>query len=739
MTKIGQHHGFFWIKGKAGSGKSTIMKFAHRQLSKTAGSLPPSRVVGNEIVASPTVLEFFFTARGVSIERSTIGMYRSLLAPLLEKPLFLLHVLSVLPFPIAQLRDDYQWTVESLQELFKELIISAEAPVTCLVDALDECEEEEIRRMVYYLGQLGSLAMSNGIQFRVCFASRPYPHISMKRGLELILHEQGGHDQDIASYVRAELKIEQKDDADQIRLSLQRRSSGIFMWVVLVADILNRLYDRGQSREVIRRRLQEISNDLYQLLRDILTRDTRNKDQLASCIEWVLFATHPLSPEQLYFAVNTGTQPTESAEWDQPDVTYEKMRRFILNSSKGLVEITLADEPKIQFIHESVRDLFLKGSGRDLVWPDIGSDFQAQIHKRLYQRCLRYTSVGILLQPDVFDQSYTVLVCENPKFNIVSLSNFPFLDYAVHNMFIHAAGAEHLSTAGELVVIESFSCIKRFERFTVPVNVFCREELRRRSHDLSMVYTVADFTESAVLIFAHITVGDQDFLRVFVGDSEMDQLNRASNLGTPAFGPDLRYSKGERHVLSYLTEFGDKKLLMTMLDTRRFDVNSKDQDGNTPLFWAARSENEDIVNLLLDAGAEVNASCANFGNVLQFTIAGGLDRMVSLLLSRGADPHAQGGYYGNALQVAVVKSSEPIARLLLANGANVNAKGGAYANALYAASIGGQENLVKLLLDHGANINARGGHYGSALRVAVTHDHMEIVKLLKARGAILHR
>jgi ankyrin repeat protein len=66
--------------------------------------------------------------------------------------------------------------------------------------------------------------------------------------------------------------------------------------------------------------------------------------------------------------------------------------------------------------------------------------------------------------------------------------------------------------------------------------------------------------------------------------------------------------------------------------------------------------------------------------------SGGHEEIVKLLLEEGADVNAQRGPYGNALYAASSKGHEKIVKLLLENGADVNAQGGPYSNALYAAS-----------------------------------------------------
>lgn len=132
----------------------------------------------------------------------------------------------------------------------------------CFIDALDECNERNIRNMLSFFEHLGELATSMGIQFRICFSSRHYPHIMITKGLDLALEWQEGHSQDIVSYVNSELRIGNSKLAKQIRTELQEKARGIFMWVVLVVAILNKEHDDGNIHE-LRQKLGEIPEDLH--------------------------------------------------------------------------------------------------------------------------------------------------------------------------------------------------------------------------------------------------------------------------------------------------------------------------------------------------------------------------------------------------------------------------------------------------------------------------------------------
>lgn len=175
--------------------------------------------------------------------------------------------------------------------------------------------------------------------------------------------------------------------------------------------------------------------------------------------------------------------------------------------------------------------------------------------------------------------------------------------------------------------------------------------------------------------------------------------------------------------------------------------------------------------LLLDRGADINTQSEDFGTVLQSAIYYDRAEVVALLLERGADLDADGGHsFYSAFHLAVATSEPEIVELLLNAGADVNARcyedsppylhfatrldtagllldvgadvhargGGDDHDALQAAVAycRGTER-VKLLLDRGADIDIQGGTYGNALQTAAAPEFrsIEMTRLLLDRGA----
>ncbi len=150
---------------------------------------------------------------------------------------------------------------------------------------------------------------------------------------------------------------------------------------------------------------------------------------------------------------------------------------------------------------------------------------------------------------------------------------------------------------------------------------------------------------------------------------------------------------------------------------------------------AAIEGHDQLMQLLLGYGADVNTQGGFYGNALQAASCRGNDQTVQILLEKGANVNAQGGFYGNALQAASCYGNNQTVQILLGYGADVNAQVGSYGNALQAASCYGNDQTVQILLDHGADVNVQDRFYGNALRAASIRGNNQIVQTLLNHGA----
>lgn len=81
------------------------------------------------------------------------------------------------------------------------------------------------------------------------------------------------------------------------------------------------------------------------------------------------FAKAPLSPRELYCAIHVEIEPEAVLPWDDDANSMDTIRLFILEAFKGLVKTTRYGSPRVQFIHESVRDFLLEENELGTVWP----------------------------------------------------------------------------------------------------------------------------------------------------------------------------------------------------------------------------------------------------------------------------------------------------------------------------------------------------------------------------------
>jgi ankyrin repeat protein len=167
------------------------------------------------------------------------------------------------------------------------------------------------------------------------------------------------------------------------------------------------------------------------------------------------------------------------------------------------------------------------------------------------------------------------------------------------------------------------------------------------------------------------------------------------------------------------------------------DINSAD---GWALQTAADQGHVDVVNLLLERGANVNATTTNTHmpkcTALQAAVESGRGDIVDILLEHGADPNLGGGEFTHPIIAAASKGEEAIFKKLLEAKADVTVVGGEYnSTPLTYAAIYLPRDSISLLLDAGADINYADNEGDTALIVTAWGGDHESVQFLLDRGA----
>jgi ankyrin repeat protein len=611
-----QDRGLFWVGGKPGSGKSTLMKeiYHHSQRSlKTQ---------------STCVVGFFFNNRGTALEKSFEGFLRLVLERLIrQQPALFDCLVEDYQHKLADLYgedENLTWTVDELRNAIFRIIATRTivAKIYCFVDALDECDDLSIRDLIGNLHSLTSPKHETGVQ--ICVASREIPEEFLSSPFKLpgfILEEKTSGD--IATYVEDRLSAPlftrmNGRDFKYVKAEITRKASGIFLWVNLVISLLERGCESGDTVSELKGSLGSIPGELYGVFDGLLGNiDLSYTKETNKMLALALMAKRPLTVTEFRFALAFQGNPqfTSQRFMEQSEDTVQDdtvMTKRIRRRTGALLEITTSSGEEqaqlhygraghskvVQFIHQSVKD-YLLGDVKTVSSRIIdGHSLVVEGHNALSRACIRY------LMTEEVQALPLRLKGIRPSSAVMEKSlaqELPFLQYAIGFWRDHYLAGEESGSPQ----IEEIEALEQGEDKAFHI----WREIWNWFHPSDPV----EFHETL-----------------------------------------LALAIKERFLTYARKKFKDGA-----------DPNRPLEEGRNYLYLATVSENVEMVKLLLEFGANVNAC---------------------------------GYYVENALHAAAVSGNEPILKLLLDNGADVSQPGRKFNDAVCAGAYSGQWNIVKLLL-----------------------------------------
>ncbi|KAF3210669.1 hypothetical protein TWF192_009048 [Orbilia oligospora] len=753
-TNIETFNGVMWIKGKPGTGKSTLMKHALEHC-RTA-----SKFKGHSIIA------YFFNARGTNLEKTCLGMLRSLVCQLIEQDA---RVCSM--FIPKYIRKEemhgttWQWHIDELKVfMFQMMQHLKPKPIILFADALDECEESEVREAVSFFEKLSYFAVSAGVSLSVLLSSRHYPTIRMHKMLELVVESQAEHDQDISIYVRDKLTVTK--DADKIEKELLRKAEGIFMWVVLVTEMLNQAFDEGRTTAVWKR-LRDVPTDLDEVFRILLEKDNHYMNETLLMLQWVLFARVPLAPRGLYYGVIAGTEPDLLKQHNPVEITDDNIARFITSCSRGLIEIRQSTRT-VQFIHETVNDFLLRNKRLQSLDPTLSPHLAGSSHGRLADCCIAYLEMEDLADLSIPKSPGGIIYKSSKRTNTPAYAynyagrrvdeDYPLINYVLNQIFYHAELSCTETKTQQRFLRRLFKQPRVFQLLKDFHNYWGRNEHDRYGRDSTLLYVLsfhgcreliktllyenwvdvnAECGHLGNALQAALSIPGQQGTR-----ADIVQVLLDAGANVHAIGPSgsVLHAAISSSAIGGLFDYDTTALVICKLLDAGADVNARGGPYANALQAACQyahynfhKEREQIVTILLDAGADANAQGGGCGNALQATLenfgsfAGGRDlrylpvQTVKMLLNAGADPNVNDvGSYGNPLIAAIYCAAEIIERSHLAL---VDSGKSSYAyRAIQKVSEVAPTVIIDILLSHGADVNAPVRHHGTILQAAAFLD-----------------
>ncbi|OJD32091.1 kinesin light chain p46822 [Diplodia corticola] len=383
--------GGYWIRGKPGSGKSTLMKHiayhenTHQFLDKWTY---PARLVK---------AGFFFYYRGSRIQKSFDGLIRSVLLRILEEVPELCQYIPSKCLPLPG-KTNFDWSPGNLYDALRSVLEQRRMRLKiCLfIDALDEFDGH-----LEILADFIETLIEGGC--KVCFSSRPRDILQKHFGSLPGIDMQDYTEADIQSYTWgrltsfADVLTGVRDTVHSAVVAITRKANGVFLWVKLVLD---RIEQEGISSDRISTLLHQVPEELEDFYATIIER-------IPDEFRWEIYLTldvmlrareEPFLP-QIFWIVKWAQCYTlgECFEKLQEEDDFLGFCHRLKERCGGLIEIAepFNTRTRIRLIHETVRE-FVGGPGFQELMVGRAALFRAQNGytelAKLYLAALRFPS-----------------------------------------------------------------------------------------------------------------------------------------------------------------------------------------------------------------------------------------------------------------------------------------------------------------------------------------------------------
>lgn len=391
----------YWITGKPGSGKSTLMKFLCN--SSRLSELVEEWAKGSELAKA----SFYFWNSGVNdMQMSQTGLLQTILHSFLRNNRSL--ILSVFDERLEQFVafgggvGTFEWP--ELYSAFNKIIADGSKKFFFLIDGLDEFDGDPDEVIKFVL----ETARPN---VKICTASRPWNQFKHAFGHRPNLQLENLTRNDIYHYVKnhfeenefyQRLKKNEPQNAKRLVNNVVKKACGVFLWVKLVVNSLLKGLVNGDEMSHLQARLNELPSDLEDLFEDILKR--LEPEYLNGAYELFrlfralrdfyrstgtrLSAADPTLLE-LYFANKENTRRSLTASWkpleqSEANEQAERMSRRLNARCRGFLEANGSRgsdmaEHRVSYIHRTAKD-FLESKTRWQKIQDATPGFDPDMH-----------------------------------------------------------------------------------------------------------------------------------------------------------------------------------------------------------------------------------------------------------------------------------------------------------------------------------------------------------------------
>jgi hypothetical protein len=355
-----QENTIFWITGKPASGKSTLMKFiaTHESLE---GRLQEWAGDSQLYIA-----KFYFWNPGSKIQKSRVGLLRSLLHQILTKRPELSETIMRrrrLFFDIAgENAEAPNWEWSELREGFFRLashLRDTGSRFALFIDGLDEYEDfvEENPKTHQTTDEMVTFLMDLHSKYgaKLCVSSRPLNYFHDKFHQCLSLTMQQLTQPDIDHYVEIRLRESpaiqalsdlEPDNITELISDLKTKAQGVFLWVALVVEQLLLTSADTPRMDAIRKVFNDLPDDLHKLYDTIQKQIGPEKEHIASklyqlIMEWKRIWSGQMEATFLWLADEQDvTQQGEYPGQEKEPHIAKLTKRLLAGHTRGILQIS---------------------------------------------------------------------------------------------------------------------------------------------------------------------------------------------------------------------------------------------------------------------------------------------------------------------------------------------------------------------------------------------------------------
>ena len=186
--------------------------------------------------------------------------------------------------------------------------------------------------------------------------------------------------------------------------------------------------------------------------------------------------------------------------------------------------------------------------------------------------------------------------------------------------------------------------------------------------------------------------------------------------------------------LQVASQYGYTETVRYLVGLPEVDLNSRDIDNYTALHLAAIMKHTDVVQVLIDAGADIDTQNYKGRSPLHTACGAGELDVVKMLVRAGARVRATNDT-GCLAQAVFCEDTETVRYLLCLPEVDVNHRNADHNTALQEAVLWKQTDVVQVLIDAGADIYTQNYEGRSPLHDACASGLLDIVKMLVRAGA----